>query len=143
MAEGMVKTIRTREELLEQLTYIIMTTDDYSEVTNSEETYSEIANLLESGAAAFIGWTDGEGSHFDILFIYRVMGFDTHQGGVRPIDLFVSIMRVGSFGFEVEHSDTDWGYYDEKLGSAFKFGETTGKKLAELINGIKKKLNTE
>jgi hypothetical protein len=49
-------------------------------------------------------------------------------------------MRVGCFGFEVNKEDIDWGYYDEKLGGRFKLGETSGQKVAELINGIKKYL---
>lgn len=120
-----------------------MTQDEYSEVTNSEETYSEIAAFLRATQNVFIGWTDEEGSHFDILFTYMPLGFGTHQGGVRPTDLFVSIMRVGSFGFEILNEMTNWVYYDEKLGNAFKFGETTGTKLAELINGVKKYLRAE
>ncbi len=118
-----------------------MTNDEYSEITNSEETYLEIADLLKINHTVFIGWTDGDMTHFDILFTYRTMGFGTHQGGVRPTDLFISIMRLGSFGFEIEHEDTDGGYYEEKL-SGRNLGSTRDK-LAELINGVKKHLNTE
>lgn len=116
-----------------------MTTDEYGEVLNSEETYKEIAEHLLDDRPVFVGWTDQEGSHFDILFTCNPIGYGTFQGGVRVGDIFVSVMRVGSFGFNKWNEDTTWDYYDEKIGKGF-FGQTTGGKLAELINGVKKQL---
>ncbi len=114
-----------------------MKTDDYSEVLNAPETFEEIADVLKAGSACFIGWTDEQSTHFDILFTFRSRGFGTHQGGVRPMDLFVSIMRLGAFGFEIEHTDTHPEYYAEKLHCG---GGATAVALAELINGVKKEL---
>lgn len=120
-----------------------MTNDEYSEITNSEETYSDIAEFLKKNNSVFVGWTDGDMTHFDILFTYNPLGFGTHQGGVRPTDLFVSIMRIGAFGFEIEHEDTHASYYEEKLAVGLHGLGSTGEKLAELINGVKKYLNAE
>ncbi len=46
-------------------------------------------------------------------------------------------MRVGCFGFESNNTDTNAGYYSEKLRIG---GSATSEKLAELINGVKKLL---
>ena len=128
--------------------------DAYGDVINAEETYKTIAAVLKNGRPMLIGWTDEMGSHYDILFTYKpasslgqilngvwiedVFLSGSFQGGIKPSDLFVSIMRLGCFGFEVENLDTDWHYYSEKLGG--RFNEPTGEKLAELINGIKEYL---
>ena len=110
--------------------------DDYGEVINAPETYQEIADTLKR-MNVLIGWTDGEGTHLDILFTAKADGFGTFQGGVKDTDLFVSIMRMGAFGFEKEKDDTHAGYYEEKLGD--RLGSTADA-LAQLINGIKKLL---
>lgn len=110
--------------------------DNYEEVVNSEQTYKHIAEVLETGKSVLIGWTDNEGTHFDILFSANTIGFGHFQGGVKADDLFVSIMRAGAFGFETNALDTHSGYYQEKLGS--KVSGNTAVALSELINGVKK-----
>lgn len=116
-----------------------MTYDEYGDVTNSEDTYKAIAEEL-GGNAVTIGWTDQNSTHLDILFTYKSLWYGGNiQGGIRPRgDLFVSIMRVGSFAFDIKNTDTHWSYYSEKLG--YNTGEITGKALADLINGVKKEL---
>lgn len=119
-----------------------MKTDKYGEIINAPETYKAIATVLGITGSCLIGWTDEEATHFDILFNYQIGGIPTFagqmQGGIQATDLFISIMRIGCFGFEVKNEDTYWTYYNEKLG--YHLGETTGKKIAELINGVKKEL---
>jgi len=114
-----------------------MNKDNYGEVINGEHTYNTIATLLHTGQPALVGWTDEAGTHFDILFTRKAFKEGTVQGGIKWDDLFVSIMRQGAFGFEVENKNTAPGYYMEKLGFT---GEETGEKLAELINNIKDRL---
>ncbi len=117
-----------------------MNKDEYGEVINGQGTYEKVAQILKKLGVILIGWTDESGTHFDILFVHTTNFEGSNiQGGIRRVDLFVSIMRMGAFGFDVENTDTDWNYYDEKL-SGGTIGETTGRKLAELINGIKKEL---
>lgn len=115
--------------------------DEYHEVINSQETFKEIGQLLQANQSVFIGWTDGEGTHFDILFIINPIGFGSFQGGVTTSDLFVSIMRVGSFGFEIRDTYTNAGYYEEKLARLTSLGSSR-EKLAELINGVKESIKT-
>lgn len=118
-----------------------MNKDEYGEIINGEDTYKGIAMHLNHGGKALIGWTDRHGTHFDILFIKGVEFQGSNiQGGIRESDLFVSIMRIGSFSFEIDNSNTHWGYYEEKLGSGMSFGSVTGQELADLINGVKKLL---
>src|SRR3990167_6718131 len=111
--------------------------DNYGEIINSPETYKEIADTLKRRVSVLIGWTDGDMTHLDILFTVNVDGFGHFQGGVKDTDLFVSIMRRGAFGFEKDKDDTHAGYYNEKLGGGLG---STADALAELINGVKKKL---
>lgn len=117
-----------------------MKKDEYGEVLNSEETYKSIAVELKSGLtrSVLIGWTDGLQSHFDIMFTLRPTGFGHFQRGIRTSDLFVSIMSVGAFGFEITDRETHYGYYDEKFGRFF--GEASSQQLADLINGVKRHL---
>lgn len=116
-----------------------MNYDEYGEVINGEETYKGIAEELRTNAV-IIGWTDEQMSHFDILFTFTAISFGSQiQGGVKPrSDLFVSVMRKGSFAFDISNEGTHWGYYDEKLHGGF--GEITGQKVADLINGVKRYL---
>lgn len=111
--------------------------DTYGEVINGEGTYSEIALKLKLDLPVLIGWTDDDGTHFDILFVKDAEVYGTIQGGVKGTDLFVSVMRRGAFGFEIDKTDTHSGYYSEKLGGDMG---STSEKLAELINGVKKYL---
>lgn len=115
-----------------------MNQDEYGEVINGERTYKDIAFHILNERSALIGWTDENGTHFDILFTalnVSVPRDNTIQGGVRSNDLFVSIMRKGAFGFEMAVTNTHPNYYAEKLCVS---GEETCTKLAELINGVKK-----
>lgn len=113
-----------------------MKKDTYEEVINHQETYDDIAFLLKTQSVC-IGWTDQAGTHLDILFSLGAKVDGHLQGGVQMYDLFVSIMRVGAFGFKIEKQDTHPGYYGEKLGIGYN---TTTEKLAELINGVKKSI---
>lgn len=116
-----------------------MNYDTYGEVINGNETYRGIAEELAENAV-IVGWTDGNGTHFDILFTLTALAYGTFQGGLRPRkDLFVSIMRWGSFAFEVNEAPTAPGYYEEKLGNR-KLGEECAGALADLINGVREQL---
>lgn len=116
-----------------------MNYDSYGEVINGNETYRGIAEELESNAVC-VGWTDQDGTHLDILFTLKPLGYGTFQGGIAPRrDLFVSIMRVGAFAFEINDMDTDPGYYAEKLARGNFFG-SAATALADLINGVRREL---
>jgi len=118
--------------------------DEFTEICNGEDTYGAIAEVLKNQRSCIIGWTDERGSHFDVLFNILPLGFAQRPGTIQKninigFDLFVSIMKVGAFAFDISRHNTDFHYIEEKFN--FNFGETTGKALADLINGIRIKLS--
>lgn len=111
--------------------------DEYGEVVNGEGTYAfTAAHLLHSKQPVLLGWTDGEGSHHDILIARGVAIAEVNkpniQGGIRAGDLFVSVMRVGAFAFEIKDRELHPNYVGEKLGMS----GVTCDRLTDLINGI-------
>lgn len=116
--------------------------DSEYEVINTHDNYVRIARLLfNAEKPVLIGWTDQMGTHYDILFTfhrYGIIGCQpyTYQGGISTHDLFVSVMRKGSFGFDVMYDHDTWlscDYVAEKLNLS---GGPTTEKVAELINGV-------
>lgn len=115
-----------------------MKTEEYGEIINSAETYEDIANILKMHNSILIGWTDEIVSHYDILFLYKTQFYGSNiQGGIKSNDLFISIMRKGAFSFEINDSKKSSGYIAEKLNLS---DDETAEKLAELINGVIRKL---
>ena len=107
--------------------------DEYGEVINGVNTFVIIAETLNEHGHLLIGWTDEMSTHFDILFTDgSLFAGANHQGGIKPNALFVSIMRLGAFGFKKD-MELHPSYISEKLGCG---GGVTTEKLAELINGI-------
>lgn len=118
-----------------------MNRDKYGEVINGNETYKDIAEELISGSV-IIGWTDEKHTHIDILFNYkacREVG-NYLQRGLRGNELFVSIIGLGAFGFDVDKREKAPGYIAEKLNLK---GQPTTDKLGELINGVIKEIVKE
>lgn len=116
-----------------------VTSDRYGEITNSEATYQAIADGLLGEGSLVVGWTDGDGTHFDVLFVNRPAQVGLLQGGLRGgSDLFVGIMRKGCFGFDATRIDTHPTYLAEKLGLAEYSASSTIAKLADLVNGVRK-----
>lgn len=115
-----------------------MNADEYGEILNGEYTFRTIAGNLLNGIPTFIGWTDNNSTHYDILFTYK--GIDSwggHQRGINKTDLFISIIGRTSYGFTpegIKHGN----YIAEKLGLG---DNVTAKKLTELINGVILEMN--
>lgn len=105
------------------------------EVTNSKKLYQDIVSKLACAGTCLVGWSDKRGTHLDILFsiIIPFNSLGEHRCGIQASDLFVSVMGVGAFGFEISDQNTHPAYYSEKLN----FG-CSSKELADLINGVKK-----
>lgn len=111
------------------------------EVINGPETFKGIADYLKENRLCYIGWTDEEYTHLDILFSWNnVVSFGNHQRGIYGWeDLFVSIMSHNAYGFRTD-SEKSVGYIIEKL----RMGDNqTSEKLTELINGVCKELNSK
>jgi len=112
-----------------------MKQDIYGEIINDVKTYKDIANNLKDGSNVIIGWTDEEYTHLDILFSFRAYKDMNNylQRGIRGNELFVSIIGLGAFGFDVDNEKKAPGYIAEKLNLT---GQPTVDKFGELINGI-------
>lgn len=117
-----------------------MNFNKYGEVINGNETYKTIAKYLTYGESALIGWTDEADTHYDILFNYNALSAGFTQGGIKGDDLFISIMRVGAFGFKTDDKKCP-GYIAEKLFNGRL--DKSVEKVTELINGVIKELNNE
>lgn len=111
-----------------------MNMNSYNEVVNGTDTYKGIAEKLLKKESIIIGWTDEEYTHYDILFAVYPHKEGYLQRGLTHDDLYISIIGLGSFGFNIcnEH---DGGYIAEKLNLS---GDC--KKLAELLNNVQKLL---
>lgn len=113
-----------------------MNLDEYGEVINGEATYQKIAHDVASYGSALIGWSDEEGTHFDILF--TIVNSNCFQGPISGgqnarTDIFVSILRFGAFGFELNGKWKAPGYIAGKI----PLGENiTTDKFADLLNGV-------
>lgn len=113
--------------------------DEYGILKTSSESCAIIASLINNNGRLLVSWTDEEGTQLDILFTTLDQRIShplaQPQGGIKSDYLFVSIMRMGAFAFEINKSFTHPNTYAEKLG--VDYGGVTANKLADLINGVK------
>lgn len=116
-----------------------MNIDKEGEIINGKKTFKEIANCLRIRGACYIGWTDQDYTHLDILFTFGNVGcYGTHQRGIYGHnDLFVSIMSHNAYGFRID-SEKSVGYIIEKIGLG---DNVCSERLTDLINGVCKELN--
>ena len=114
-----------------------MNVDNYEEIINGSYTYKGIATKLKEGESVIIGWTDEGYTHLDLLFNYKAYKEGMLQRGLRGNKLYVSIIGLGAFGFDVKDREIHEGYISEKLNI---HGEPTINKLTELINEVMKEL---
>jgi hypothetical protein len=121
-----------------------MLTDSYGEVINSLTTYVVVTETLKRDGSVLIGWTDGEYTHLDVLFVLRPHKFGNIQRGLQHTHrlLFVSVIGFGTFGFDVfdRNGDLFPSYVGEKLG----LGENvTTEALTTLINEVIERLTAQ
>lgn len=107
--------------------------DEYGEVINGELTYRWVSLYLRQHQSVLIGWTDEVGTNFDILFSCSPRVSGSIQGGLSRHELFISIMRIGAYGFNVNGGQIHQMYISEKLNIP---EVPTLYKLTELINGV-------
>ena len=117
-----------------------MNYNEYDEVINGKDTYKEIAKNLINSVPTLIGWTDEIATHYDILFDYEVDKNGYVQSGIKENDLFISIMRLGAFGFKTDNKKYA-GYIAEKLFNGRL--DSSVEKVTELVNGIIEEINNE
>lgn len=105
------------------------------EIKDKIEQYAVIiVNELQKNSSILINiQIEEEYSQYDVLFSYRFSNMGTHQRGILANDLIIGVIGFGCYGFRVDISDTDPGYYSEKLGIHSNF-------LSFLFNEVRKKL---
>ncbi len=114
--------------------------DAWNQVTNGPDTYKAIVEELIKNKCCIIGWSDTKYTHYDILFTLSPRKFGHLYFGIKARnDLFVSLMRRGSFGFELTSPSENLhpGYIAQKLG---EHGDETMQALGELINGVMREI---
>lgn len=110
-----------------------MNIDIYGEIINGKDTYFKISKHLIKGESVGIGWTDENGTHFDIIFTLGIKKYGIFQRGIKPNYLFVNIIDWSCYGFSVNDVKIG-GYIQEKLRLS---GESIiGEKVKELVNGV-------
>lgn len=93
-----------------------------------------IVNELQKNSSILINiQIEEEYSQYDVLFSYKFSNMGTHQRGILANDLIIGVIGFGCYGFRVDISDTEPGYYSEKLGIHSNF-------LSFLFNEVRKKL---
>lgn len=120
-----------------------MNLDTWGEVINGPDTYLDLWSSILPGKAMLIGWTDGRGTHYDVLFvlgtysaghIQRLHPTLVQQMQHSPV-LFVSILGLGAFGFAIGDDEAlHPEYVAEKLNIG---GPPTAEALTVLLNGLK------
>lgn len=92
-----------------------------------------INSLKENSSVLMNIQIEEEYSQYDVLFSYNFTNYGRFQRGILATDLIIGVIGFGSYGFRVDISDTDPGYYSEKLGIHSNF-------LSFLFNEVRKKL---
>ena len=92
-----------------------------------------VNGLLHKGSVLINIQIEEEYSQYDVLFSYGFENLGTHQRGILAQDLLIGVIGFGCHGFQVHITDTDPGYYKEKLGIHSNF-------LSFLFNDVRKKL---
>lgn len=91
--------------------------DRAGDIVADTKTIKAIVSELRDGSSVLIGWTDGYGNHYDLLFVYRPQQYGPIQDGITAQQhLFVSVLGRGAFAFM---ASTEWfheSYYGATLG---------------------------
>ena len=103
-------------------------------VVNHPGAYQFVAASLAIGSVC-IAWTEGRGTHHDLVFALSKTHAGIAGGGMhRPDLLYVGVMRIGCFGFGIRSDRTlVGGDVSEKLNVT---EGVTADSLAEFINGV-------
>ena len=121
-----------------------MNLDTWNTVINGQDTYTDIWQSILPGHSLLIGWTDGRGTHYDILFVLgkKAVGHINalHPSAIKEMHryapvLFVSVLRLGAFGWNLgEDEALHPEYVAEKLNIN---ALATAEALTVLLNGLK------
>lgn len=105
------------------------------EIKDKIEAYAMliVSTLRENNTILINIQIEEEYSQYDVLFSYNFSNFGRHQRGILANDLIIGVIGFGCYGFRVDITDTDSGYYSEKLKIHSNF-------LSFLFNEVRKRL---
>ena len=105
------------------------------EIKDKIEAYATIiVTALQEKSSILINiQIEEEYSQYDVLFSYNFKNLGRHQRGILANDLIIGVIGFGCYGFRVDITDTDPGYYSEKLKIHSNF-------LSFLFNEVRRKL---
>lgn len=105
------------------------------EIKNKIEQYATtiVTALKENNNSLINIQIEEEYSQYDVFFSYNFSDFGRHQRGILANDLIIGVIGFGCFGFRTGITDTDPGYYSEKLEIHSNF-------LSFLFNEVRRKL---
>ena len=105
------------------------------EIKDKIEQYATIiVNALQEKNSILINiQIEEEYSQYDVLFSYNFHNLGRHQRGILANDLIIGVVGFGCYGFKINITDTDPGYYTEKLKIHSNF-------LSFLFNEVRRKL---
>ena len=105
------------------------------EIKDKIEQYAVIiVTALQENSSVLINiQIEEEYSQYDVLFSYNFSNFGRHQRGILANDLMIGVIGFGCYGFRIDITDTDPGYYSEKLKIHSNF-------LSFLFNEVRKRL---
>lgn len=105
------------------------------EIKDKIEAYAMliVSTLRENNTILINIQIEEEYSQYDVLFSYNFSNFGRHQRGILANDLIIGVIGFGCYGFRIDITDTDPGYYSEKLKIHSNF-------LSFLFNEVRKRL---
>ena len=105
------------------------------EIKDKIEAYAMliVSTLRENNTILINIQIEEEYSQYDVLFSYNFSNFGRHQRGILANDLMIGVIGFGCYGFRIDITDTDPGYYSEKLKIHSNF-------LSFLFNEVRKRL---
>lgn len=115
------------------MTYIL---DSYGECITTDIRNAEqiVDDLIERGHV-ITTWTDEDGSKFDLLWSWDATRIGrSSMVDAGPGKLFVGVVKLGCFGFNIGRGWLAPDYVREKLGVS---GELTTARLAALIMAVR------
>lgn len=109
-------------------------TNTRGEVINGERTNDCIAVALRKAGSIIVGWNDPNAlDHYDILFTIAASQESRLEEGLHAAhSLFVSIMSMGAYGFNLDGVRKQ----PELVADTLSLDPVTARAVADLINGV-------
>lgn len=114
---------------------MLLELDEYNCVITTHKNIKEITKEILKNKSIIFTW-ENDSDCYTVILNYPLNKpmFNSLTRGLKPNNLFISIIGIGCFGFRIGEDDIYKTYYQEKLHM------NVPKELIELFNGIRKEL---